>query len=49
MDFVIRRQSEKIDSGYSDPIDQPDKNYDYRNWEWMHLRVSTPNHAAYDS
>lgn len=40
MDFVIRRQSEKIDSNYSEEIDQTDRNYDYRNWEWLHLRVS---------
>lgn len=41
MDFVIRRQSEKIDeSSYGEPVDQSDKNYDYRNWEWLHLRVS---------
>lgn len=42
MDFVIRRQSEKIDNSYnSESTDQPDKNYDYRNWEWLHLRVSS--------
>lgn len=39
MDFVIRRQSEQIDSKY-DENKNSDENYDYKSWEWGYLRVS---------
>lgn len=38
MDFVIRRQSEQIDSE-SDENSNSDENYDYKKWEWGYLRV----------
>lgn len=41
MDFVIRRQSEKIESNYNEQEDShADDNYDYRKWEWGYLRVN---------
>lgn len=40
MDFVIRRQSEKIDSNYNDELARnAEDSYDYRKWEWGYLRV----------
>lgn len=40
MDFVIRRQSEKIDSNYNDELAaNAEDSYDYRKWEWGYLRV----------
>lgn len=40
MDFVIRRQSEKIDSNYNEDLNNSaEDDYDYRKWEWGYLRV----------
>lgn len=40
MDFVIRRQSEKIDSNYNEELNNTaEDDYDYRKWEWGYLRV----------
>lgn len=49
MDFVIRRQSEKIDSNYNEDLNNSaEDDYDYRKWEWGFLRVKFALFSKYN-